>query len=176
MPSELKGLYLAWQRHGKLPWSRLVSPAAALAAGHLINEQTAQAIAAGVSDISKNAALASVLMPHGVALKVGDTLANPALATFLGRVGAVGPDAALYRNPTAAALLAAEVRAAGGILTAADVMGYNATLRTPLNSSVMGLTLLGVPPPSSGGAAVALIAQLLGGYPGVPAVGLGSGL
>jgi gamma-glutamyltranspeptidase/glutathione hydrolase/leukotriene-C4 hydrolase len=39
VPSELKGLYLAWQRHGRLSWSRLVAPAATLAAGFTVESQ-----------------------------------------------------------------------------------------------------------------------------------------
>ena len=33
VPSEIHGLRLAWERHGTLPWSRLVRPAATLAEG-----------------------------------------------------------------------------------------------------------------------------------------------
>lgn len=31
VPLEVKGLWLAWQRHGRLPWARLVRPSAAIA-------------------------------------------------------------------------------------------------------------------------------------------------
>jgi len=172
VPSELKGLRLAWERHGRLPWSRLVLPAAALADGFVVEAQLALAIASNVNDIAKNRALAAMLMPNGVALQAGATVANPALAAFLRRVAAVGPDAALYRNATAAAALAAEVRAAGGVLTAADLMSYAPVLRDPLRSSALGMTILGVPPPSSGGAAVALIAAFMAAYP-TPMAGSG---
>ena len=48
----------------------------------------------------------------------------------------------------------AEVGAAGGILTLADLASYRPVLREPLALDVGGVRLLGVPPPSSGGAAI----------------------
>ena len=38
VPAELAGLHLAWERHGRLPWRRLVEPAALLANGFEVGE------------------------------------------------------------------------------------------------------------------------------------------
>ena len=45
VPTELHGLYVAWERHGKLPWARLVTPAADLADGFAVGKLLAQEIA-----------------------------------------------------------------------------------------------------------------------------------
>ena len=57
------------------------------------------------------------------------------------------------------------MRRAGGIITEDDLAGYRATLRDPLIArGVAGFTLVGVPPPSSGGATVIGAARFLAGY------------
>jgi gamma-glutamyltranspeptidase/glutathione hydrolase/leukotriene-C4 hydrolase len=172
VPGELAGLWLAWQRHGRLPWARLVAPAAALADGFTVGAQLAVAIAANRGEIAKNAALAAVLMPRGAPLRAGETAANRALAATLRAVGAAGVPAAFYSGARAASL-AADIRAAGGNFTAADLAAYAPVVRQPLRADTeLGVTLLGAPPPSSGGAAVALIANFLGGY-ALPLAGAG---
>ena len=39
--AELKGLHLAWTKHGKLPWSVLVQPASDLAKKWVVSRETA---------------------------------------------------------------------------------------------------------------------------------------
>ena len=164
VPGELAGLYLAWQRHGKLPWSRLVTPAALLADGFAVGQQLAVAIAANRADIAKNAALAAYLMPRGVPLLEGEMAANRALAATLRAVAAAGPRAAFYTGARAASL-AADIRAAGGNLSVADLDGYVPVIRAPLRADTeLGVTLLGAPPPSSGGLGLIFLANFIGGY------------
>ena len=164
IPGELAGLYLAWQRHGALPWSRLVLPAASIAdAGFPLDAQVEMAISSTVNDIKKNPALAALLIPNGKPLKQGDVLRNPALAATLRDVAAQGPAAAFYSGAAAAAM-ASDARAAGGVLTTTDFALYKPVIREPLVSTALGHTIVGAPPPSSGGVAVALIASFLGGY------------
>lgn len=174
VPGELAGLYLAWQTYGKLPWSRLVLPAASLADGFVVDGQLAGAIVATRAAVAANPALAAVLMPGGQPLAAGQTCANPALAATLRAVAADGPAAFYGAGPAAA--MAEDVRAAGGILTADDVLNYRAASAPALASSAWGMTFLTAPPPSSGGAAVALITDFLSGYaqPLASAGGLGA--
>ena len=164
VPGELAGLYLAWQRHGKLPWSRLVTPAAVLADGFAVGQQLAVAIAANRADIAKNAALSAYLMPRGVPLQQGEMAANRALAATLRAVATAGPRAAFYTGARAASL-AADIRAAGGNVTAADLAGYAPVIRAPLRADTeLGVTLIGAPPPSSGGLGLIFLANFIGGY------------
>lgn len=174
VPGELAGLRLAWERFGRLPWSRLVEPAAALADGFLVSQQLELAISANLKEIRRNAGLSTLLCPNGVPLRQNDTLANPALAATLRDVARRGPGAAIYSG-AAAERLASEVRGAGGVLTASDLAAYRPVVRAPLRSSALGYTILGAPPPSSGGVAVALVAAFLGSYD-QPLAGVGAGL
>jgi gamma-glutamyltranspeptidase/glutathione hydrolase/leukotriene-C4 hydrolase len=76
-------------------------------------------------------------------------------------VAAEGPDV-LYRGRYAPGL-AADVRAAGGVLTEADLAAAQASLRPALRTRVLGVEVLAAPPPSSG-AAVAAALLVLAGY------------
>ena len=95
-------------------------------------------------------------------LREGEILRNPPLAQTLSEIAEHGADA-FYKGRIAENLVK-DVRAAGGILTLNDMESYRAVLRTPVTASVSGYTLVGVPPPSSGGAVVIAIARFLSGY------------
>jgi gamma-glutamyltranspeptidase len=74
--------------------------------------------------------------------------------------------AAIYKGERAEKI-AQEIQAAGGIITAEDLANYRPTLYDPLITEpgeVMGFTMVGVPPPSSGGCVVIGAARLLSGY------------
>ena len=86
---------------------------------------------------------------------------NPALAETLRRVGEDGP---AYLYETQAEALAAEVRAAGGVLTADDIRGYASREEAPVSAEVMGHRVATAGGSSSGGAVVLGLLGLLGGY------------
>lgn len=162
VPTELHGMRVAWERHGKLPWSRLVLPAANLADGFAVGKDLAMAIAAEAAHLATFPAAAAVfLKPDGKApLLEGDVCRNAQLAKTLRRVAEEGP--VILREGALAASLAGDIRDAGGIVTAADLAQYRPRIVAPLRASAMGFTLLGMPPPSSGGAAVAQVLEFLG--------------
>ena len=197
VPGEVAGLWQAWQRRGRLPWARLVAPAAALAQGFTVDAKLAQDIASLASSLPKMRAveaaargpaaagapsayapLEAVFLPGGVPLVAGDTCRIPALSATLSELGAAG-GGVFYGHagfsPRIARAMVADTAAAGGSLSMADLQGYSPIWRKPLSADVLGVTLLGVPPPSSGGATVMAILQFLAGYP-LPLAGAGSGL
>ena len=57
--------------------------------------------------------------------------------------------------------VASEILEAGGILTHDDLASYDPTIRDPISASVNGYTIVGAPPPSSGGATVMATARYL---------------
>lgn len=173
---ELKCLELAHARFGggggKLPWSALVEPVIALAeTGVPVGFYLAKQIAATARKFSHRGAeydnyglrkFLTVSDDWQHPLREGDLLRNVELAETL-RAIAVGGADALYRDR--AAQLAAEIQAAGGIVTADDIRHYRATLRSPVVARhVRGFALLGVPPPSSGGAVILGAARFLAGF------------
>ncbi len=109
VPTELSGLRLAWERHGSLPWKRLVLPAAELADGFEVGKDLALSIAAQFEALATLPATAAVFLRGGTrALEEGEICRNPQLAATLRRVADEGPDA-LRVGPLAEAL-AADIR------------------------------------------------------------------
>jgi gamma-glutamyltranspeptidase len=71
---------------------------------------------------------------------------------------------AIYKGYRAGKL-ARDIQLAGGIITIHDLQNYRPTLRSPLIArDVEGFSLVGAPPPSSGGAAIMGAARFLAGY------------
>ena len=162
VPTELHGMRVAWERHGKLPWSRLVTPAAELADGFVVGKALAREIEAEAEKLAAFPATAAVFLKSDgkSPLLEGDVCKNTQLAKTLRRVAVEGPG--ILREGPLAESLARDIQAAGGIVTAADLAQYRPRIVAPLRSSAMGFTLLGMPPPSSGGAAVAQVLEFLG--------------
>jgi gamma-glutamyltranspeptidase len=95
-----------------------------------------------------------------VLLREGDKLSNPALVAALREVANGGADV-FYSEW--AELLAQEVVTEGGVMQAADFASYKPILRRPITSFYHGLKVAGAPPPSSGGACVAMALNILEG-------------
>lgn len=77
VPGELAGLYLAWQRYGKLTWNDLFRPAINFAEnGFKVSEYLAVAINASSADILSSPTLSSVFAPSGTPLKKRRNLQN----------------------------------------------------------------------------------------------------
>jgi gamma-glutamyltranspeptidase/glutathione hydrolase len=99
---------------------------------------------------------------NGTPYEAGDLLKQPDLARTLERIATQGP-AGFYQGETAR-LIAAEMRAHGGLITAADLAGYKAVQRPPQRGTYRGYEVLGMPPPSSGGIAVIEALNILEGF------------
>ena len=173
VPGELKGLELAHARHGRLPWATLVQPPLDLARkGVPINANLAHEIQIEARKylLKHNQNIdfgLRALLTHNdswsTPLLEGDLLQNAKLAETLEAVRDGGAEA-LYRGQRAAQL-ARDIQQAGGIVTQADLENYRATLRTPVVAhDISGFSIVGVPPPSSGGATIVGAARYLAGF------------
>ncbi len=184
-PGVLRMLALAHARHGKLSWKSLFTPAIALCErGFPVSLRLNRLLALDPYLRRDPVAAAYFYDGQGQAWPVGHLLKNPALAATL-RVIASGGAEAFYTGRIARDI-ADKVAAHPtnpGLLSAADIAAYRPRLRTPVCSDYRHYTVCGMPPPSSGGIAVA---QMLGiletrdmaalapsdGVPGVEAVHL----
>lgn len=95
-------------------------------------------------------------------LKVGDILKNPKLAETLRLISQSGSDG--FYTGEIANRIVDDIATEHGILTVEDMQKYRPTIRSPVLGSVNGFTIVGVPPPSSGGAALIGAARFLSGY------------
>jgi gamma-glutamyltranspeptidase/glutathione hydrolase len=163
VPGSVAGLHLAWKEQGKLPWRRLVEPAIGLARdGFAVSDALARDLKDELPRLAKYPASLAQFSKGGTPYEMGDVLKQPDLAGTLERIAARGP-AGFYEGETAA-LIEKEMKAGGGLITRADLAAYRPRRRTPLASSYRGYQVLGMPPISSGGVALAEMLNVLEGY------------
>ncbi len=155
VPGMVAGLGEAARRLGCLPLADLVEPAVRLAReGVILGREAAylHEILAGM--LRATPAAEAVYAPGGRLLGEGDRLRLPALAETLAHLGQAGPGS--MRDGPLAAAIVEHLAATGGLVTAEDLRAYRVVERRPLEISYRGLTLLTNPPPSSGGALIAV--------------------
>lgn len=159
-PGVLRALELAHKKHGRLPWAQLFEPAIQLAEqGFAISPRLHQLISADSSLRRSPEMVAYFFNADGSPKAVGTRLQNPALAALLRRIANEGPDA-LYTGPVAEEIVArVQGHANPGSLSLSDLKHYQAKERAPLCTDYKRWQVCGMPPPSSGGIAVA---QVLG--------------
>jgi gamma-glutamyltranspeptidase/glutathione hydrolase len=94
--------------------------------------------------------------------KVGDRLIQPDLAETLRQIAVSGPDA--FYTGAIAEKIVAEMKAGGGLITPADLSGYQAQLRAPIHGTYRGFDVYAPPPPSSGGICLVEMLNILENY------------
>lgn len=160
-PGVLRMLELAHKEHGKLPWATLFGPAIKLAHGGFPVSQRLNGLLNWDQALKRDPVAAAYFYDkEGKAWPVGHVLKNPELARTLREIARGGADA--FYNGRIARDIAAKVASHPtnpGKLTATDIAGYQAKVREPVCSDYKAWTVCGMPPPSSGGIA---IAQMLG--------------
>ncbi len=160
-PGVLRMLELAHREHGKLPWKALFAPAIKLSEEGFAVSPRLNALLSGDVHLRKDPEAARYFYGNGgKPWPVGHILKNPALAKTLREIAEGGADA-FYKGRIARDIAA---KVAGhptnpGLLSAADIAAYQPKVRTPVCSDYRAYTVCGMPPPSSGGIAVA---QMLG--------------
>jgi gamma-glutamyltranspeptidase/glutathione hydrolase len=160
VPGTLRVLEMAHRQHGRLPWARLFQPAIRLAEnGFPISQRLYTQVAADKFMGGSPEMTAYFLDDQGKAKPVGTIVKNPQLAETLRNIAQHGPN--VFYNGPIARDIAAKVNAHTnpGSLSEADLKGYKAKERAPVCTDYKAWKICGMPPPSSGGIA---IAQILG--------------
>jgi gamma-glutamyltranspeptidase/glutathione hydrolase len=161
VPGTVRGMALAHKRFGKLPWKDLVAPAQKLAEeGFLMDASLVGQLNGVLSYAPEFPELRRVYSKAGRAdWKAGDRLVQKDLARTLRLIAEDGPDA-FYKGPIAD-LIAAEMKAGGGLITRDDLAAYKANERTPIHGTYRGFDVYGPPPPSSGGTCLVEMLNIL---------------
>ena len=161
VPGVLRMAEFAHQRHGKLPWRALFGPAIRLAErGFPIGLQLHRWLGADPRLRADHNAAALFYNDDGTPKAAGTLVRNPAYAQVLRAVARHGPER-FYSGANALAIVAA-VRAHAanpGHLLLKDLAGYTPKPREPLCFDYRAHVICSMPPPSSGGIA---LAQMLG--------------
>lgn len=163
VPGTVAGLSAALERHGKMKWADVVEPARKLAAdGFVLNYHTARSLSRSEKLLSRFPDSRRIFLRDGKMYEEGDRFTQPELAATLTRLKERGPRE-FYEGETAR-LIAEDMKANGGLITARDLSDYEPTIRQPLKGTYRGYGILTMPPPSSGGTALIQMLNMLEHY------------
>lgn len=163
VPGVLRLMEMTHRRYGRLPWADLFEPAIRMAEeGFHISPRLATLLQSEPHLKKDPEAAAYFYDAQGNPHPAGYKLTNPALAQLLRDIAMHGVKA-FYQGPVARDI-ASKVKSharAPGLLTEKDMLDYRALVRTPVCSDYKKWVVCGMPPPSSGGIAIAQILGML---------------
>jgi gamma-glutamyltranspeptidase/glutathione hydrolase len=165
VPGTVRGMDLALRKYGsgRLTWSQLIEPARRLAAnGFTVTDTLSRSLRGNREYLSRYAETKRIYLNNGRFYNEGDTFVQPDLAATFTRLQQRGPNE-FYEGQTAQ-LIAADMKRHHGLLTLEDLRGYVAKERTPLRGNYRGYEVISMPPPSSGGAVLIEMLNILEGY------------
>ena len=159
-PGVLHMLDAAHKDLGRMPWKDLFTPAIQIANdGFKVSPRMSASVAASATQLARDPeARAYFLNPDNTAKATGTLLKSPALAATFTTI-ANGGIAAFYGGPLAQDMVDEVADTSGGITagqtTLADLAAYRSVKRQAICTSYRIWWVCGMPPPSSGGLAVA---------------------
>jgi len=159
VPGAVAGLIAMHDSLGRMPMHLLIQPAIDLATkGIRLNAGEARELERARAEIERYSTMPSSYTGRAK-WKLGDTIVQPELAATLIRIRDMGR-AGFYAGETAD-LIVAEMQRGKGLISHADLASYEPVWRTPVHSTFRGLDVYGMPPPSSGGIALAQLLQAI---------------
>ncbi|KAH6651569.1 gamma-glutamyltranspeptidase [Truncatella angustata] len=154
VPGELRGLEIAHQKFGRLPWRSVVHPAANVARhGFEVTEDLVRYMDYAINFAKWNFLVedpswAIDFAPSGKLVKFGDVMTRKRYADVLDAVADGGAEV-FYTGPIANYTIAA-LQADNGTMTLEDMENYEAIVRQPINITYRGYKLFSSGAPSSG--------------------------
>jgi gamma-glutamyltranspeptidase/glutathione hydrolase len=178
VPGTVRGMELALKKYGsgKLSWAQLIEPARRLAADGFTVTRTLARSLRGKREVTQNGETVEedryylatypetkrIYLNNGNLYNEGDLFRQPDLAATFARLQRGGPKE-FYQGQTAR-MIADDMQRHNGLITLADMRGYVAKERVPLHGNYRGYEIISMPPPSSGGAVLIEMLNILEGY------------
>jgi gamma-glutamyltranspeptidase/glutathione hydrolase len=167
VPGGTAGLAAMHERFGRLPWERLLEPAVRMAAdGFAVPERLAKNLERYRDRLDADPDAREIF------LGVGETLVQADLARTLAAIRDRGPRG--FSEGAVASAIAEDLAKGGGLLTPADLSGYEPVWRDPARFPWRGSEVLTMPLPSSAGVVLPQVLGILeaagaaGTRPGTP--------
>lgn len=153
VPGEVAGLLTALEKYGSMSRQQVMQPAIDhIEQGVPVSDVLAAIISANYDALATFPASEAIYLTDGFPKEAGERITNTDLANTLRLIAAQGRDA-FYRGPVAQSIVDA-VQADGGLMTLEDLASYEVSFRTPVSNHYRGYEIISAPPPSSGGAHV----------------------
>lgn len=178
VPGTVRGMELALKKYGsgRLSWAQLIEPARRLAANGFTVTRTLARSLRGRREITRDGETVEtddyylaqypetkrIYLNNGNFYNEGDLFRQPDLAATFARLQRSGPNE-FYEGQTAR-MIADDMKRNNGLITMADMKGYVAKERAPLRGDYRGYEIISMPPPSSGGAVLIEMLNILEGY------------
>lgn len=164
VPGSVAGFEAARVKYGTKSRAALLAPAIALAEkGYTLDQGDVDMLHTATADFRKDAPSAAIFLNKGEPFATGQKLKQKDLAKTLRQVSRYGTDG-FYKGTVGRALVAAST-AGKGILTQADLDQYTVRELAPIECDYRGYRIVSAPPPSSGGAVICEILNIVEGYP-----------
>lgn len=194
VPGEVRGYEALHERWGRLTWGELFEPGARVAERGVVASKFLVSLIRRVQgelrrfphlgrlvrrrtpglefrERFETPAEQRKVLREGRWLRVGERLPIPGLARTLRELGRKGPEY-FYSGDLGRAIVRA-VERHGGILTLEDLAAYRPVWRDPVVGTFRGHQVVSMPPPSSGGAVVIEVLNVLERFP-LESMGLNS--
>jgi gamma-glutamyltranspeptidase/glutathione hydrolase len=164
VPGTVMGLDTALRRYGRLTRGQVMAPAIQLAReGFVLTRPDTAILDSATAAFRRQPNIAKIfLRPGGAPLRPGDRLVQTDLANTLQAIARHGSKA--FYTGRIPREIAAASKAGDGILSVADFAHYRVAIGKPLTCAYRGYTVISASPPSSGGATMCEILNVLSGY------------
>ena len=160
VPGSVAGMVYAEQKYGKLKLKQVMAPAIHLAReGYALSwEEAADMHDRHLAEFPESQ---RVFQRNGDYYKPGEVFRQPDLARTLERIAEKPDD---FYHGSLGRELAAAMQKGGGLITADDLAHYEVKEREPVRGTYRGYEVISAPPPSSGGAVLIEILNILENY------------
>ena len=161
IPGTVAGMSAMLDRFGTKKLSEVMAPAISMAEkGYPISERQASVMASFHGKLSKFATGRKYFLhADGTDYKPGEIFVQSDLAETLKRIASEGPKG-FYEGKTAE-LIEADMKANDGLITKEDLAKYEVKWREPSTATYRGYKIVSMCPPSSGGAIIAEILNVM---------------
>tara|TARA_Y100001968_G_scaffold332120_1_gene389121 strand:- start:4863 stop:6596 length:1734 start_codon:yes stop_codon:yes gene_type:complete len=167
VPGTVDGLIRALEDYGSgnISLREAINPAINLAErGFLLSHYEARQLNAYKNFFAENKAASKIFIKqNNKPWKQGDKLIQKDLAKTLKRIARYGRDG-FYKGPVAE-LIVKEMKRGNGLITLKDLQKYSSKYRSPILGTYKGYEIISMGPPSSGGALLINMLNMLENYP-----------
>ena len=164
VPGTVAGLTHALQKWGSMPLARVMQPSIDLAdKGYPVSETLAKVLRQETRNMGKWDATKAIFWKNGAPMKPGDLLVQKDLAHSLRLIARDGAKA--FYEGEIAHKIAADMAKNGNAMTLQDLRNYKVVEREPVRGTYRGYEVVTMPPPSSGGAHLVQILNIMERWP-----------
>ena len=164
VPGTVAGMTHALSRWGSMPLARVMAPAIALAdKGYPVSVTLAKTLEQEKKNMGHWPATQAVFWKNGTPLQSGERLVQKDLAQSLRLISQQGAKA--FYEGAIAQKIVAEMAPHANALSLQDLRDYKVAEREPVRGSYRGYQIVTMPPPSSGGAHLIQILNMMEHWP-----------